>query len=135
MFDGNMKKKRVLILGGGYAGLAVAQGLARYTRERGLKVTLVDSSAWHTVKTRFHEVAVNPARSVLVRLPLSSLVPAYGARFIRESVDYINYDERCVRIIKDSTEKNLEYDRIVVSLGAETNYFGVPGAEEYAPSL
>jgi NADH dehydrogenase len=120
-----------LVLGGGYAGLAALRALARLPGRAGRRVVLLDASAHHTIKTRFHERAVLASREFLVRLPLAPLAAASGAAFVQDEVRTLDLARRTV--VGASGEH--PYRRLLIALGGQTTYLGVEGADRYTESL
>ena len=54
--DGNMK--RILIIGGGYGGIAAAKALLKKVKNRGgYEILLAEKNRYHTLMTQLHEVA------------------------------------------------------------------------------
>ena len=78
-----MTRKKILILGGGYAGLAVLRKLARRLPRTDYSIALIDASPHHTIKTRFHERAVYRNRGRFIRFPIKIFTRSAGAEFIR----------------------------------------------------
>ena len=70
-----MKRKKILILGGGYGGLAVMRKLARRLPSSDYSICLINESPFHTIKTRFHELAVYRV-GILGGIPLNRKRPA-----------------------------------------------------------
>jgi NADH dehydrogenase len=119
-----MKRKKVLILGGGYGGLAVMRGLSRRLRSSDYSICLIDESPFHTIKTRFHELAVYRHRSRFIRHPIRIFTRSAGAEFVQDRVQGIRFAGKSVTTAKG----NYPYDILVITLGGEINYFGVRGA-------
>lgn len=126
-----MTRSPILILGGGYAGLAALRTLSRLLDRTRHRILLLDGSAHHTIKTRFHERAVLGSREFLVRLPLEPLVAASGGEFLRERVQALDFQRRLVI----GSSGNHPYHRVIVALGGETTFLGVEGADRYTESL
>ena len=120
-----MKRKKILILGGGYGGLGVMRGLARRLRSPRYSIRLIDDSPFHTIKRRFHELAVYRNRGRLIRLPIRIFTRSAGAEFLQARVQAIRFSRRSVTTSKG----DYPYDILVITLGGETNYFGVRGAK------
>lgn len=124
-------KRHVLILGGGYGGLACLRGLGRRLDPARYRLSLVDASPWHTIKTRFHERAVLPGRDLGVRYPLRTLAAASGARFRQDQVVAVDLGARRV----EGRGGSHPYDLLVFALGGQINHFGVAGAAEHTVNL
>lgn len=126
-----MERKRILILGGGYGGLACLRGLSGRLDPAKYELLLMDADPYHTIKTRFHERAVLESRDFLLRFPLDTLARASGAVFVQDEASEINFAARVVR----GRSGDHPYHRLVIALGGQTAYFGVPGAAEHTVSL
>ena len=92
---------------------------------------VVDASAHHTVKTRFHERAVSRSRDLWIRFPLAPLARASGADFLQARIDGTDFDNRTVH----TSMGPQSYDILVITLGGVTSYRNVPGAAEFTSSL
>ncbi|GAB4264372.1 MAG: NAD(P)/FAD-dependent oxidoreductase [Deferrisomatales bacterium] len=123
--------KRIVIVGGGYGGLACLRAAARRFRGTATELLLLDATPYHTLKTRFHERAVRAERERGLRFRLAPLAAASGARFVQDEVVEVDSGRR--RVV--GAEGEYPYDAVVLGLGGRTVYFGVPGAEEHTVSL
>jgi NADH dehydrogenase len=119
------ERKRVGILGGGFAGLAAALEL-RPDRHR---VTLVDRSRWFEFLPNIHELLSGVKTPELLRLPLDRTVRRAGHNFVRDTVTAIDPDERIVRTRRG---RAIGYDALIVALGGVDATRGVPGVVEHA---
>ena len=123
--------KSVVILGAGYAGLAAMRRLSMVLPRSGYALTLIDASAYHCIKTRFHELAVDPGRDWLIRHPIEIITRAAGADFVLAQIKRINFQRRSVI----TSNGDYHYDYLLITLGGETSYFGVRGAKRHTVSL
>lgn len=122
-----MYKKQVLIIGGGFAGVKCALELAR----RGLDdvhIRLVsDRSNFEYHGALYRLVAGgNPLE---VCLPLRDIFEGLDVDVIEDSITTIDTKSREAEGASGST---YAYDYLVLGMGAQTNYFGIPGLEEYS---
>ncbi|WP_295820397.1 NAD(P)/FAD-dependent oxidoreductase [uncultured Deinococcus sp.] len=117
---------KTLILGAGYAGLAVATKL-KPTPD--MDTLLIEQNAYHTFETRLHEAAAHNTR---VTLPLAPLLRGTGVSLEQAQVEGVNLDEKEVTL-KDG--RVLTYDTLVVGLGSVTNFYRIPGLSENATEL
>ncbi len=120
---------KLLILGGGYGGLALAQkydGLAR--GKSAWEIILIDHRDYHLLQVRVHEVAANSIPAERVRIPFSDLVAGRNIHFVQASIESIHPDQRQVI----TSAGGFEYDRLVIALGSETAYRGIPGLRQHA---
>ena len=118
----------VVVLGCGFGGVAVATELRkRQKRERmRIDITLIDR------RTRFDYQAANP--EILsgkvtpddISADLCSFARRMDAKFINAEVVDINFSEKEVKTRTDT----IPYDYLVIAVGGEQAFFGIPGAEE-----
>ena len=123
-----MKTKHVLILGGGFAGLACAQKL---TDER-FRVTLVDRWNHHLFQPLLYQVATAGLTMAEVAQPLRGILSARkNVTTLMDEVTKIDLPARQVHL----KEHVLDYDYLVIGLGAKTGYFGHHEWEEHTHGL
>jgi len=123
-----MSLHRVVIVGGGFAGLAAAKGL----RGSDLQVTLVDRRNFHLFQPLLYQVATGALSPGDITMSLRSILKAHGnTTVLMAEVRDLDVSRR--RIVLDCGE--LEYDTLVVAAGVRHHYFGHPEWEERAPGL
>jgi NADH dehydrogenase len=120
---------RVLILGGGFAGLNAAQKLKRAPVE----VTLIDRRNFHLFQPLLYQVATGSLSPGEIAAPLrGALSRQTNAQvLLGEAVD-IDPDAKRV-ILRDGAD--FSYDSLIVATGSQTSYYGNDGWREWAPSL
>jgi NADH:ubiquinone reductase (H+-translocating) len=119
-------KKRVVILGAGYAGIFLATNIARYVTEKVGEVVLIDRNPYHQLLQEIHLVAADFRTANEVQIPIPKLIDRMNIKFIQSAVKQIMPDKNMVAL--ESTEIN--YDLLIVCLGASTKYFNINGARE-----
>jgi len=122
------KRQRILIVGGGFAGL---RALFHLSRIDGLEIIVLDPRETSLVKPALPEVALSGKSVENVRFPLEPVVRRAGARFVRAGVDRVLASERVV-VLGDGT--TLEYDYLLIAAGARKAYDRIPGYDEYGYS-
>jgi NADH dehydrogenase len=124
--DTNGARPRVLVLGGGFAGIGAAQKL----HKSDVDVELIDKNNYHTFQPLLYQVATGLLEQPAVGHPIRDLFhDQENARLHKDRVTAIDLDAREVQFAE---LKPLSYDYLVFGLGAEVNFFGVPGAAEHA---
>ena len=119
-------RPRVLVVGGGFAGIGAVQKL----KKSDVDVVLVDKHDYHTFQPLLYQVATGLLEQTAVGHPIRDLVHKQpNARVHQDTVTAIDLDAREVRF---SELEPLTYDYLVLGLGAEVNFFGVEGAPEHA---
>lgn len=126
---------RVLVLGGGFAGVTTALELAR--RCGGLlpvHVTLVSDRNFFLFTPMLAEAATGAVETRHVLYPIRPLASAAGVEFGEMSVEGIDLARRrvAVRHHRSPVRQEVQYDRLVLALGATPNVAMAPGAAEHA---
>lgn len=125
-------KTRILVLGGGFAGLAAVDELARWQKSgMELDIHLVDRSPHSVFAPLLPDLLSRRVRSRNVRYDLVAHCRRRGARFSRADVKCVEPAEK--KMITSKGE--YDADRIVVCPGCDTNYFGNSDAGRFAPGL
>jgi len=119
--------KQILILGGGYGGLLTALTARQHLTAAEASITIVNRFPTHQIITELHRLAGDTIAEQAVALPLSKLLGDKQVNIIVDSVKEIKPNEKQVVLESGQVQK---YDTLVVALGSETNYFGIPGLEE-----
>ena len=131
-----MKRAKVVIVGGGFAGLSAAMELDRtLARRADMDVTLVSRDNFILFTPMLHEVAageldpadiVNPIRRILRRV-----------RFVEANVQGIDLPAHRVHGTSGIWQRpvEFEFDHLLLAAGAETNFFELPGLAEWAVTM
>jgi NADH:ubiquinone reductase (H+-translocating) len=123
---------RVLILGGGFAGYTAAKTLCKLTRQRDdVGVMLISRENYFTFWPMLPGVVSSDIDTKNVAQPLRRALIRLGASFRRAEVESIDPDKQCVK----AGEREFSYHHLIVALGGEPAYFGIPGVEEHAISM
>lgn len=115
----------ILVLGGGYTGVAAAIRVARGTRRIGGKVTLVNASPRFTERLRLHQTA---AGERLRDHELADVLAGTGVEFEVGRVAGLDPESKRVRL---DGGRELSYDKLIYALGTVTDA-SVPGVAEHA---
>ncbi len=119
----------VVIIGGGFAGVATARGLA----DKDVRVTIIDKHNFHTFLPLLYQVATAGLEPADVAYPIRTIFgPADNIRFRHATVAEVDH-ARSVVILADGAE--VAFDHLVVATGATAAFFGIPGASKYAMPL
>jgi NADH dehydrogenase len=123
-------RRRVVILGAGFGGLAAAEALATGDH-RALQVTLVDRRNYHLFSPFLYHVSAGLVDPMHIAYPARAFAARHGFRFRESVVESI--DLRGRRVVTDEGE--IPYDDLVIALGATTNYFGMAEVQEHSLPL
>jgi NADH:ubiquinone reductase (H+-translocating) len=124
----------VIVIGGGFGGLAIVRQLARARRRGRLatRVTLIDRRNHHTFQPLLYQVATAGLQTQDVGISLRAILRRQDVEIRLGDVTGIDTDERAV-VLSDGAR--LSYDHLIVAAGAITEDFGVPGVAEHAFGL
>jgi NADH dehydrogenase len=115
----------VVVIGAGFGGLWAARGLAN----RAVDVTLVDRNNYHTFFPLLYQVAAAELGPTDIAHPVRSIFRRAENVTVRMAeMSGLDLDARVVQ----TDHGALPYDYLVLALGSEANFFGVPGAAEHA---
>ena len=124
--DEQAARPRVLVLGGGFAGV----GAARALKKADVDVVIVDKHDYHTFQPLLYQVATALLEPAEVGHPLRDLFD--DQKNARVHVDSVTGIDLAGREVTFAEMKPLAYDYLVLGLGAEVNFFGASGAPEHA---
>jgi len=121
--------KHVVIVGGGFGGIATARGL----RRAGVSVTLVDRRNHHVFQPLLYQVAMAGLSPAEIAVPIRSILRAQANTrvLLAEAVGF-DLERRIVRL---EGAADLQYDYLVVAPGSRPNYFGHDEWARVAPGL
>jgi NADH dehydrogenase len=118
--------KRVVIVGAGFGGLALAREIAK---RDDLQIVLIDRNNFHQFQPLFYQVAMAGLEASAISFPLRKVFQSKKNVHIRiTEVLKINPDRQSI----DTELGEITYDYLVIATGASTNYFGMKEIEERA---
>ncbi len=119
---------RILVLGGGFAGLwsALAAARARATFGADLEIVLVNDTPWHSIRVRNYEADLSDTR-----VALDDVLGPVGVRHLQGRVTGIDVESRSVAYEADGSAQNIGYDRLVFALGSRLARPPIPGLAEH----
>ncbi len=121
-------QKRIVVVGGGFAGLTFAQRLAKTDYQ----IILIDKNNYHQFQPLFYQVAMAGLEPSSIAFPLRKTFQKNKNVIIRVTeVEEIDKEKQEIK----TGLGNLHYDYLVVAIGAKTNFFGNENLEERAISM
>ncbi len=123
------KRPHVVVVGGGFGGLAAVRGL----RKADVDITLIDRHTYNTFNPLLYQVAtasLNPGDITWFLRAVRSRQS--NVRFVKGIVVGIDHDAKLLSLFGDVS---VSYDYLILANGVTANFFGTPGAEEHAIPL
>jgi NADH:ubiquinone reductase (H+-translocating) len=122
------KNPRVVIIGGGFAGIALAKKL----KNKNVQVVLIDKHNYHTFQPLLYQVATGGLEAGSIAYPIRKVIQEYKDFYFRltsvKEIDTVN--QKIISEIGD-----LFYDYLVIATGSKTNYFGNKEIERNSMSM
>src|SRR5438552_15103504 len=124
---------RVVIVGGGFGGLAAAKALRRTNAQ----VILIDRQNHHLFQPLLYQVATSVLSPGQIASPIRGILRKQrNTTVILGEVTGVDTGRRCVFVDSvDRTGVAIDYDYLILATGASHSYFGHDEFESFAPGL
>jgi len=121
-------KKRIVIIGGGFAGLK----LARKINKNKFQIVLIDKNNFHQFQPLFYQVATSGLEPSSISFPLRKVFQSNKNIHLRitEVININSQDNEVVTLIG-----NIKYDYLVIATGAISNFFGMQNIQQNSLSM
>lgn len=126
-YEGEAMKKLVL-LGGGYGNMRILLRLLP-NLPTDVEITLIDRTPYHSLKTEFYALAAGTSTDKEIRVAFPE-----NDRLKRVYGEIVRIDREDKKVYLEEGQV-VEYDQLVIGLGCEDKYHGVPGADEFTYSI
>lgn len=108
---------RIIIIGGGFAGISLAKKLSR----KEVQVVLIDKHNYHTFQPLLYQVSTGGLEPDSIAYPIRKILQDFPNFIFRlANVEEIRPEDNVVR----TNIGDLEYDYLVIATGSKTNYYG-----------
>jgi NADH dehydrogenase len=122
--------KRVVIVGGGFAGLNCAQKLAAH---KNLKITILDRNNYQQFQPLLYQVATGTLSPDNAAFNLRAVLAGHeNVDVVMAEIDSVDLSTRTAYSARGDEYQG---DFLVLAAGAEPNFFGIPGVQEHALPL
>lgn len=119
--------KRIIILGGGFAGLWAAFSAVRLTKlegaEKTVSIMLINKNEYHGIRPRYYESDLVPTR-----LLLKKYLDPLNVELIIGTVNQIDHQKQ--RIFLENNQSYC-YDKLIIALGSQLDRPNIPGLRDY----
>src|SRR5580700_3296505 len=125
--------RRVVIVGGGFAGLFAARAL----RRTAVHVTLIDRAEHHLFQPLLYQCATGILSEGKIAAPLRAILRKNrNVEFVLSEVTGIDAERRQVRAMRPAgTTTEFDYDYLILAAGVQQSYFGHDEFARYAPGM
>ncbi len=123
--------KKVVILGGGFAGITVGLTLSKNLNKHEADITLIDENTYHTFTPSLYEVATSEEPQKNIAIPLTNIFSG-KLHLIISKIEIIDIQKQNITLSNGNT---IPWDYLAICLGAQTNYYAIPGLEKYSYTL
>ncbi len=127
-----MNKKKIVILGAGFAGIYAYLRLHKLFHKRSdVQITIVNRHNYFEFRPLIHEVASGGLSRENVVRPIRQMVRCCPTNFLEAEIEAVNLARQEV----NTSGGKLPYDYLILALGATDNFFNIPGATEHTQTL
>ena len=118
----------VVVVGGGFAGVACARKLAS---SKDVRVTLIDQNDYHQFQPLLYQVATSMLAARDIAYPLRKIAGEYDG-FVAKRGEVVSVDP-VAHSVTTRTGETYSGDYVVLAAGSRPNFFGTPGSEHAFP--
>jgi len=125
------KRNRIIVVGGGYAGLRALEHLAKNPQN---EITLFDKHSYHFMQTNVYDLIANEEDFAQVSLDLFTFCLGFDGNvsFVKEEIVSLDFDHK--RVI--SSTQRYSYDYLIIAVGARTKFVkSVKGLHTHAHGI
>lgn len=124
------KKKKVVVIGGGFGGL----NLIKHLDKEKFEIILVDRNNYHSFPPLFYQIASSGLDPGSISFPFRRELRkgrVKGAKYNMGNVTKINFTQKCIETQYDT----IDYDILIIAAGTTNNFFGIEGLQEQVYTL
>lgn len=120
--------KKIVILGGGFAGVTTGITILKNLNKDDVEITLIDENNFHTFKPSLYEVATSEEPQKNIAIPLKNIF-SKKVNLVKNRIERIDIKKQDIIL---SNGNNIPWDYLAICLGAQTNYYSIPGLEKHS---
>ena len=128
-------EKKVLVVGGGFGGYTAAKDICKLVEDRDdVGVLVIAKDNFFTFWPMVPGIVSSDIDARNVAQPLRRALITAGASFRRAEIRSVDYENKTVTNKTATADSGVEFpfDHLILSLGGQPNFFGIPGVEEHS---
>ncbi|MEK7460506.1 MAG: NAD(P)/FAD-dependent oxidoreductase [Patescibacteria group bacterium] len=127
-----MKTTRIIIVGAGFGGVYTFKKLHKFFHNNPrVELSIIAEKSYFLFSPLLHEVATGSISPENIVEPIRSMFRCCLRDLHLGKAERVNIKDHTVKV----GDKLIPYDYLILAPGAETNYYNIPGAQEYSFSL
>lgn len=123
----------IVILGGGFAGIAAAKHLEKSLR-KSCRITLIDKHPYHLFTPSLYEVATSEEPRGNIAIPFTEIFEKH-IHCLPATVTKIDTKKQLIHVKENNKMQTIHYDFLLLALGSEPAYYNIPGLKAYSVAL
>lgn len=124
---------KILVVGGGFGGFNAAKEICKRIKDReDVGVLVIARDNYFLFWPMVASIVSGDVESRTVAQPLRRALITAGASFRRAELTEVDHERK---VAKTSEGVEFPYDQLVISIGGQPNFFGIPGVEEHALTM
>jgi len=123
-----MNKKKIVILGGGFAGISTYLSLIKKLKPSEADILIINKTNYFLFTPLLHEVATGGLSEHNIVESVREIIYESGTNLLVADIIEVDMSKKIVH----TTRGDVVYDYLVVALGAVTNFYNIPGAAEFS---
>ena len=128
-------ENKVLVVGGGFGGYTAAKDICKLVEDRDdVGVLVIAKDNFFTFWPMVPGIVSSDIDARNVAQPLRRALITAGASFRRAEIRSVDYENKTVTNKTATADSGVEFpfDHLILSLGGQPNFFGIPGVEEHS---
>lgn len=118
--------QEILVLGGGFGGVSAALSLARHLPKNSARLLLISEKNYLEYSASLYRVVTGRATAETC-LPYSAIFRDFPVEILSDRITAI---DPAMRVLTGTSGSTYRYDILIVALGSETTFFGIPGMQK-----
>ncbi len=121
---------RIVILGCGFGGMEAAKKLRKLSKK--VEIVIIDNKKYFEYQAALPEILSEKTTQLDITASIKKFANSINAIFLNDLILNIDLKSKKVEIKKFG---KISYDFLIIAIGAQQTYFGIPGAEQYSNSI